>query len=125
VATVLVDVNAQSFRLKKLRAALAEVLRNPKVLVLLSMDFSHDSTAGVADSRDEQAQRTISTMDTRGVNDLHVDCRRGLWLLLASLGDTGPVEVKIQEHTNSARLTGNFAQPDVTSYFTVLFVGRH
>jgi AmmeMemoRadiSam system protein B len=124
VVPVLIDVNAQSFRLKKLRKALAELLSNPKVLVLLSMDFSHNSTVAIADNRDEQAQRTITTMNASDVNNLHVDCRRGLWLLLTSLGDTGPVNVEIKEHTNSARLTYNPAQPDVTSYFTVLFVAR-
>jgi AmmeMemoRadiSam system protein B len=122
VVPVLIDVNAQSFRLEKLRKALADFLSNPKVLVLLSMDFSHDSTAVIADSRDEQARRTITAMNVRGVNNLHVDCRRGLWVLLASLGDAGPVNVEIKEHTNSAQLIGNPAQPDVTSYFTVLFV---
>jgi AmmeMemoRadiSam system protein B len=124
IVPVLIDVNAQSFRLKKLRKALAELLSNPKVLVLLSMDFSHDSNSVIADSRDEQAQQTITAMNVSGVNNLHVDCRRGLWLLLASVGDTGPVKVEIKEHTNSSRLIGNPTQPDVTSYFTVLFVAR-
>jgi hypothetical protein len=61
-------------------------------------------------------------MDVRSVHDLHVDCRKGLWLLLASLTDLGHVRAQITEHTNSAKLTGNFGQPDVTSYFTAFFV---
>ncbi len=122
VVPILVDINAQQTRLKKLRIALANLLRNPKVLVLLSMDFSHNSVASIADSRDEEARRTISAMDLRGVHDLHVDCRRGLWVLLASLNDLGPVRVQINEHTNSAQLTGNLSQADVTSYFTVFFL---
>jgi MEMO1 family protein len=122
VVPILVDINAQATRLKELRIVLAELLRDPKVLVLLSMDFSHDSVARIADSRDEQAQQTISAMDVRGVNELHVDCRRGLWLLLASLSDLGRVRVQINEHTNSAHVTGNLEQPDVTSYFTMFFL---
>jgi len=122
VVPVLVDVNAQQRRLSKLRVVLAELLRNPKVLVLLSMDFSHDSSVAIADSRDEQSRRTISKMDVGGVRDLHVDCRRGLWLLLGSLTDLGQVRAQIAEHTNSAKLIGNFDQPDVTSYFTVFFL---
>src|SRR5262249_50496988 len=63
VVPILVDVNAQQRRLSKLRIVLAELLRNPKVLVLLSMDFSHDSSAAIADSRDDQSRRAISKMD--------------------------------------------------------------
>lgn len=125
VVPILVDVNAQGILLKKLRIVLAELLRDPRVLVLLSMDFSHDSVARIADSRDEQARRTIFTIDLRGVSELHVDCRKGLWLLLASLSDLGHVKVQINEHTNSAQINGNFSQPDVTSYFTMFFLDHY
>jgi AmmeMemoRadiSam system protein B len=122
VVPILVDVNAQPSRLRKLRTALASLLRNPRVVVLLSMDFSHDSIASIADSRDEQAQRAISALDASSASGLHVDCRRGLWLLLASLHDLGHVRAQIKEHTNSAQLSGHLSQPDVTSYFTVFFL---
>jgi len=91
------------------------------VLVILSMDFSHDSTAAIADSRDASAQQAIADLDLSKVEGLNVDCRKGLWLLMASLRDQGHVEVHVTEHTNSARLTGNPNQTDVTSYFSVYF----
>jgi hypothetical protein len=56
------------------------------------------------------------------VKELNVDCRKGLWLLLASLKDLGQVKTQVNEHTNSARLTGKLNQPDVTSYFTIYFI---
>ena len=121
VVPILIDVNAQESRLKELRSLLARFLRNPQVLVLLSMDFSHNSIASIADSRDAQAQQAISALDLSKVEGLNVDCRKGLWLLLAALRDLGQVKVQISEHTNSARLTGNPHQPDVTSYFSVFF----
>jgi len=121
VVPILVDVNAQESRLMELRGALAGLLRNPQVLVLLSMDFSHNAVASVADSRDEKSQQAMSTLDLNTVKALNVDCRKGLWLLVASLRDLGQVAVQFSEHTNSARLTGNPRQPDVTSYFTVYF----
>lgn len=122
VVPVLVDVNAQENRLKELRGLLSGFLGNPKVLVLLSMDFSHDSIASIANSRDERAQQAISALDLSKVKELNVDCRKGLWLLLASLKDLGQVKTQVNEHTNSARLTGKLNQPDVTSYFTIYFI---
>jgi len=122
VVALLVDVNAQENRLKELRGLLSGFFGNPKVLVLLSMDFSHDSIASIANSRDERAQQAISALDLSKVKELNVDCRKGLWLLLASLKDLGQVKTQVNEHTNSARLTGKLNQPDVTSYFTIYFI---
>jgi hypothetical protein len=86
------------------------------------MDFSHDSVTRIADSRDDQAQQVISTLDAGKVRDLSVDCPRGLWLLLAALRDLGQVKMQVGEHTNSARVTGKLNQPNVTSYFTMYFI---
>jgi hypothetical protein len=122
VVPILVDVNARENRLKELRPILSSLLENPRVLVVLSMDFSHNSTAGIADTRDAQAQQAITAMDLSRVGGLNVDCRKGLWLLLASLQDQGAMKVQVGEHTNSARLTRNPLQPDVTSYFSVYFM---
>ena len=121
VVPILIDVNAEEIRLEQLRPLLRSFLSNPRVLVLLSMDFSHNSIAGIADSRDELADQVISTLDARRVDELHVDCHKGLRILLSSLRDLGHVTVQINEHTNSSRLTRNPKQTNVTSYFTVAF----
>lgn len=121
VVTVLVDVRAHGPRLKELRRVVASLMRDPGVLVLLSMDFSHDSIAQIADERDKQAQRVISEMNTGKVDELQVDARRGLWVLLGALNDLGGAQLQVLEHSNSARLTGNPGQRDVTSYFTMVF----
>ena len=122
VVPILVDVNAQEKPLRELRSLISGYLGSPKILVLLSMDFSHNSNASAADSRDAQAQQAISDLDLGKVEGLNVDCPKGLWLLLASLRDSGQVKVQISEHSNSARLTQNPQQPDVTSYFSVFFI---
>jgi AmmeMemoRadiSam system protein B len=121
VVPILVDVNARDNQLKDLRGLLSGLLENSYVLVLLSMDFSHDSIAAIADARDERARQAITALDLSQVKELNVDCRKGLWLLLASLRDVGQVKVQVSEHTNSARLTRKPNQPNVTSYFTVFF----
>lgn len=122
VVPILIDVNAQDSRLEELREVLSRVLENPKALVLLSMDFSHDSIAAIADARDRRAEEVISAMDARKTHELNVDCRKGLRLLLESLNRVGCDGVQFNEHTNSARLTGRPDQPDVTSYFTIYFL---
>lgn len=122
VVPILVDVNARQSQVQELRGVLGEFLRSPRALVLLSMDFSHNSVASVADSRDALAERAMTGLDFDEVDGLQVDCRKGLWLLLASLRDLGNVRAQIGEHTNSGRLTGNSHQPDVTSYFSVYFL---
>ncbi|HMD83357.1 MAG TPA: AmmeMemoRadiSam system protein B [Terriglobia bacterium] len=122
VVPVLVDVNSREDQLKELRPLFAEFLANPQLLVVLSMDFSHDSVSSVADARDDQAQEAILDLDTAQVRKLSVDCRGGLWLFLASLRDLGRVKAQVDEHTNSARLTGKPGQVNVTSYFTMFFI---
>jgi AmmeMemoRadiSam system protein B len=119
---ILIDVNAQESRLGDLREVLSQVLKNPKTLVLLSMDFSHDSIAAIADTRDRTAEQVISAMDAKKTHELNVDCRKGLRLLLESLSRAGCDGVQFNEHTNSARLTGKPDQTDVTSYFTIYFL---
>jgi len=118
---LLIDVNAEEPRVAALRSVLTGFLRNPQVLVLLSMDFSHNSDSRVAEMRDEEAERVISKLDVGKVDSLHVDCHKGLWLLLSSLRDLGSVVVQVNEHSNSSHLTGNRKQTNVTSYFTVWF----
>jgi AmmeMemoRadiSam system protein B len=122
VVPILIDVNAQESRLKDLREVLSQALKSPKTLVLLSMDFSHDSIASIADARDRTAEQVISVMDAGKTHELNVDCRKGLRVLLESLSRAGYDGVQFNEHTNSARLTGKLEQPDVTSYFTIYFL---
>jgi MEMO1 family protein len=121
VVPVLIDVNADTNRLHRLREVLSAQMKNPTTLLLLSMDFSHDSVAAIAEARDEQAQEVISSMDASKTSDLHVDCRKGLWLVLELLKEPKCDRVQINEHTNSAQLMGKPDQPNVTSYFTIYF----
>jgi len=122
VVPILIDPNASASRLQRLREILSIQLRNPRTLVLLSLDFSHDSLASIADERDAQAQMAISSLDSSKTHELHVDSRKGLRLLLESMKQSGCSSVQFNEHTNSARLTGKLDQPNATSYFTIYFL---
>ena len=122
VVPVLIDVNADKMQLRALRDVLEARAKNPKTLILLSMDFSHDSTIAIADARDQEAQKVVASMDDSKTSALHTDCRKGLWVLLEAAKSAGCQRAQILEHSNSAQLLGRPEQPDVTSYFTVLFL---
>lgn len=122
VVPILIDANADTGRLHLLGEVLSARMKSPKTLLLLSMDFSHDSVAALADARDKKAQEVISSLDAPKANGLQVDCRKGLWLLLESLKRSKCDKVQINEHTNSAQLTGKPDLLNVTSYFTIYFL---
>lgn len=122
VVPILVDLNAQSYPLRQLRGVLCSALNNRDTLLLLSMDFSHNSVSSIAEARDSEAQSVIAAMDSAKTEALHIDCRKGLWLLLETLKQAGCDNILFSEHTNSSRLTRNPNQPDVTSYFTIYFL---
>ena len=124
VVPVLIDVNADKMQLRALRDVLEARAKNPKTLILLSMDFSHDSTIAIADARDQEAQKVVASMDDSKTSALHTDCRKGLWVLLEAAKSAGCQRAQILEHSNSAQLLGRPEQPDVTSYFTVLFLAE-
>jgi MEMO1 family protein len=121
VLPILIDANADDRKLKALQPILARSLRDPRIFVLLSMDFSHNSTAAIAESRDALAQRAISALADDQVDSLNVDCHKGLRLLLSSLRDLGNIHVQMEEHSNSSILSANPKQTNVTSYFTIAF----
>ena len=124
VVPVLIDVNADRKRLRALRDVLEAQAKDSKTLVLLSMDFSHDSSIAIADTRDHEAQKVVTSMEASKTGTLHADCRKGLWVLLETAKSIGCERAQILEHSNSALLLGHPEQPDVTSYFTVLFLAE-
>jgi len=121
VVPILIDVNANESQLRILRGVLTQLLRKKQFFLLLSMDFSHDSTAEVAETRDRDARQAISTFDMDRIGQLYLDCHKGLWLVLAALREIGPIKADIEEHSNSSRLSRNPSQRNVTSYFTICF----
>lgn len=124
VVPILIDSGAEEAQIRALRTVLAGSLVHPRVLVVLSMDFSHNSTSEIADMRDKEAEQVISKLDASRVDGLHVDCHKGLWILLSWLKSLRDVNVRIEEHTNSSRLSNNPTQKNATSYFTMLFLAQ-
>lgn len=121
VVPIIVQRNVGFDRLIGLKDVLSRLLDDPKTLILLSMDFSHNQTSGEADRRDERAKDVIERLDYGQTDALDIDCHPGLKILLAALQGHRDIHVRVLNHSNSAKITGRMDIPGVTSYYTVLF----
>ena len=124
IVPVLLKPDLSEPMLEGLGDQLFEFLSEPSHIIILSMDFSHDSTAETADAADQAAQEVITFLQDDQASSLQVDCRNGLRVLLKTLRRLGQVQADFRDHTNSATLTGHKNQTNVTSYFTILFRQR-
>jgi AmmeMemoRadiSam system protein B len=118
---VLLRVNVPEPLLERFGEVLAEFVRQPRHVVILSMDFSHNSSAERAEAADRAARRVIASLRDDQTRGLQVDCRAGLRVLLRTLRTMGNLQVDFRDHTNSAILTGHRDQAGLTSYFTIFF----
>jgi MEMO1 family protein len=90
--------------------------------VLLSADFVHDKPSREA-MRFDTAARAVMTDPSRwtinSINDIKVDCRRGLAAMLIYLKHDRGITCDILANTNSAIIAG--MDVEATSYFFTLF----
>lgn len=113
---------------QRLLALLVRLLRqyadDPKTVILLSMDFSHNQTSDEADRRDAISKDAIQNFNLERIDKLDIDSPLGLFLLMTIMRESGSKEVYFRHHSNSSRITGIKDQKNVTSYYTVFFY-RH
>lgn len=94
---------------------------DPKTVILLSMDFSHNQTSDEADRRDAISKDAIQNFKLDQIDKLDIDSPWGLFLLMAVMKDSGNREVYFRHHSNSSKITGIKDQKNVTSYYTTFF----
>lgn len=121
IVPVIIQRNTGLDKLSKLKGILDYFLNDPKTLVLLSMDFSHNQTSEEADRRDDLARSVIEKLDYQDTDKLDVDCHPGLKVFLASLKERKSIRARVLNHSNSGKITGEKNGANVTSYFTILF----
>lgn len=121
IVPVVIQNRISPAMLQRFKHLLDDYLDDPGTVVLLSMDFTHNRTSDEADRLDSTAKGIIAHFDVKNVKNAEVDCRPGLVSLLAALKDRKEIRADFLNHTNSAKITGNRQQKDVTSYFSVLF----
>jgi AmmeMemoRadiSam system protein B len=118
---IIIQRNVGLDKLNKFKTILNAYLSDPKTLVLLSMDFTHNQTSEEADRRDELSRNVIEKFEYEKTDKLDVDCHPGLKMLLAALRERQGMRARFLNHSNSAKITGQTGLTNVTSYFTILF----
>ncbi|MFA6431221.1 MAG: AmmeMemoRadiSam system protein B [Candidatus Margulisiibacteriota bacterium] len=121
IIPILIRGDASLEEMQKLKNKIEKTIdEKGDVLILLSADFSHNSTAQTAEIRDKKSKAVITAMDPEQVFSAEIDCWRGLWLLISLIKYKATPH--FIGHSNSERIAKLHGQKDVTSYFTVLFV---
>jgi AmmeMemoRadiSam system protein B len=98
-----------------------------ETLVVGSFDFSHNSDLATTLARDVKSLAVVSTLDTDSVySDVSVDSKPGLYIVMKLMGNIGlqnyqGITFHLLKKTNSANLTQNPKQLDITSYVTGYF----
>lgn len=92
-----------------------------RVILVGSFDFTHDATVDQAEANDARSIPILEELGTDHIDDISVDSHGGLELFLRAVHARGAEEFILLSSTNSARITGNVEQADVTSYITGYF----
>ncbi|MBI4691300.1 MAG: AmmeMemoRadiSam system protein B [Nitrospirae bacterium] len=121
IVPIIVQNQVPRYALTGLKRIVGQLLDDPKTIILLSMDFSHDQTSDEADSRDEMSRDVIRSLDYTQISSLDIDCKPGLFLLMSVLKESGNVNINFRHHTNSSVITGLKKIKNVTSYYTIFF----
>jgi len=91
------------------------------VLVIASLDFSHDSTSEVADIRDEISIEIMKSINLQRTDEVEVDSRPALRVLMHYASRKNAAGFKLLDNTNSAKLINDFSITDATSYINGYF----
>ncbi len=92
-----------------------------EVLLIASLDFSHDSTSEIADIRDKISIDVLMSMDLERIEKVEVDSRPALKLLMHYATKKGSSRFNLLDNTNSAKLTNDMKITDATSYINGYF----
>src|SRR3989344_605814 len=107
-------------RAREFARAVAPLLPDDAI-VIASLDFSHNAPSSVAEQRDKVSKKVIQGFEYNHINEVSVDSRPALAVVLQLLDEYGARRFELFENTNSAKLIGKDVL-DATSYITGVFV---
>ncbi len=122
VVPVIVRIDATEDDRQQLAQTLTDILqRDPKALVVSTVDFSHYQTAEVADFHDELAQDVVTSLADRDADRVELDSPGALAVALKIARALRLGDVTIHAHTNSLRILQSTIAQDSTSHLLVSF----
>jgi len=106
---------------EELARGIIKAAGNKRILVIVSVDFSHQTTNLTAQANDQVSLKTLNDFNFDQVDKLAVDSPAALYTLMkyCQLKNS---QFQLITNTNSALLSGNLDLADVTSYLTGIFI---
>ncbi|MFC1721898.1 AmmeMemoRadiSam system protein B [Patescibacteria group bacterium] len=101
-------------------AAKLDAILPAESLIIVSADFSHETTSEVADTRDATSIEVLQNFALADIDLIEVDTKPSLRTLLTYLELRGATNWKLVNNSNSAKIL-NKDFPDATSYITGYF----
>jgi AmmeMemoRadiSam system protein B len=92
------------------------------ILVVGSFDFTHHATMREAELNDAHSAAILRKLDYGRIDEIAVDSHAGLSLVMRTMMLLQAHTFTVLNSTNSARVTKQYGQTDVTSYITGLFI---
>jgi len=88
-----------------------------KILVIASVDFSHNFSLEDAQKKDEESILAIENFDFDNLSDVEIDSSASIYMLLYFLQLNGADNLIFSERSNSALLGDSFHDDETVGYF--------
>jgi MEMO1 family protein len=121
LVAMLIKKDAKKEDLDKLAAAILANSGGRKILVLGSVDFSHDLSAAQADEEDKISNKIIGSFNLAEYAKIKADCPAAVYAVMKYADLVGAREPKLLWNTNSGRLIKKPAGPTVSHNFYYFF----
>ena len=122
IVPLLVKETATDAEIERVVREMREIFGS-RVLVVGSFDFTHELTDTAARFHDRKSLAVLRAQDDEGARALDIDSEQGLRLVMRFADQIGARRFSLFAGSNSAELTKNPGQPDVTSYLVGAFKG--
>lgn len=124
IVPIIIKSTVKDEELNNLLERLESFSKEKKILLIGSMDFSHNLPLAKTLENDKQSLENIEEMKFENIKNTAVDSWGTLWLVMKYAQFAG-AEFNLINNTNSAILADKPDQPNVTSYITGVFAKKN
>jgi len=117
LVAVIIKKEAKKDDLDRLALAIGHASSGKRVLVLASIDFSHDLTADQADAEDKVSNEVIGGLSLERYEEIRADCPAAVYAAMKYASLSGAQEPRLLWNTNSSRLIDRPQEAGVSHNF--------